>query len=58
MNDDTKDTKNRVVIAYFHIAKRVRLSRSMSWVRVPAGHTEDRHRIGKNASLLGMHPLG
>ena len=54
--------RKRVVMAYCHIGWRVRLSRSMPWVRIPSGsyHSDAKyhHRIGKNASLLGTHALG
>ena len=49
--------KKRVVMAYCHILVSASHAVCRGYAHRP-GHAKDSHKIGKNASLLGMHALG
>ena len=52
-----KQTKKRVVMAYSHILVSASHAVCRGYAYRP-GHAKESHKIGKNASLLGMHALG
>ena len=52
-----KQTKKRVVMAYCHILVSASHAVCLGYA-YRSGHAKDSHKIGKNASLLGMHALG
>ena len=54
---ETKKKKKRAVMAYCHILVSASHAVCRGYAHRP-GHAIDSHKIGKNASLLGMHALG